>query len=86
MGYQVVGLVSGGKDSCYNMVQCVKYGHEIKVLAHLKPPSNVYEMDSFMYQTVGSEIVDSIAECMGLPLVKRVITGRAIVTKMDYTR
>lgn len=29
---------SGGKDSCYNMMQCVAHGHEITALANLKPP------------------------------------------------
>ena len=28
---------SGGKDSCYNMMQCVKHGHVIVALANLKP-------------------------------------------------
>lgn len=30
-------LDSGGKDSCYNMMQCVANGHEIVALANLKP-------------------------------------------------
>ena len=28
---------SGGKDSCYNMMQCVMEGHQIVALANLKP-------------------------------------------------
>ncbi|KAG5463227.1 MAG: hypothetical protein BJ554DRAFT_898 [Olpidium bornovanus] len=35
---KVVALVSGGKDSCYNMMQCAALGHEIVALANLKPP------------------------------------------------
>lgn len=34
---RVVALISGGKDSCYNMVQCVAAGHEIVALANLQP-------------------------------------------------
>lgn len=34
---RVVALISGGKDSCYNMVQCVAAGHEIAALANLRP-------------------------------------------------
>ena len=34
----VVALVSGGKDSCYNMIQCVREGHTIVALANLHPP------------------------------------------------
>lgn len=30
---------SGGKDSCYNMMQCVANGHEIAAIANLKPSS-----------------------------------------------
>lgn len=33
----MVALVSGGKDSCYNMMQCVAAGHEIVALANLYP-------------------------------------------------
>lgn len=35
---KVVGLLSGGKDSCYNLVHCVKNGHEIVAVASLRPP------------------------------------------------
>lgn len=28
---------SGGKDSCYNMMQCVAAGHRIAALANLRP-------------------------------------------------
>jgi hypothetical protein len=37
-GYQVVGLVSGGKDSCYAMMRAVAHGHRIVALANLHPP------------------------------------------------
>ena len=30
-------FISGGKDSCYNMMQCVEHGHVIVALANLKP-------------------------------------------------
>jgi diphthamide synthase (EF-2-diphthine--ammonia ligase) len=35
--YKVVALVSGGKDSCFSMLQCVAAGHEIVALANLRP-------------------------------------------------
>lgn len=34
---RVVAMVSGGKDSCYNMMQCVAEGHQIVALANLHP-------------------------------------------------
>jgi diphthamide synthase (EF-2-diphthine--ammonia ligase) len=50
---KVVALVSGGKDSCYAMMKCIQYGHEIVALANLLPvDDSVDELDSYMYQTV----------------------------------
>ena len=37
---KVVALVSGGKDSCLNMLHCVANGHQIVALANLRPPSH----------------------------------------------
>lgn len=37
---------SGGKDSCYNMVQCVRAGHEIVALANIQPDKGGEEKDS----------------------------------------
>jgi diphthamide synthase (EF-2-diphthine--ammonia ligase) len=28
---KVVALVSGGKDSCYAMMKCIQYGHEVSL-------------------------------------------------------
>ena len=37
---KVVALVSGEKDSCYFMIQCVAVGHEIVALANLRPKNH----------------------------------------------
>jgi diphthine-ammonia ligase len=34
---KVVALLSGGKDSCFNMMHCIANGHEIVALATLIP-------------------------------------------------
>lgn len=34
---KVAALLSGGKDSCYNMLECVRHGHEITCLVNLLP-------------------------------------------------
>jgi len=34
---KTVALISGGKDSCYNMMQCISEGHDIVALANLRP-------------------------------------------------
>jgi len=65
---RVVGLVSGGKDSCYNMVQAVAAGHEIVALANLCPRSKQLETDSAMFQTIGWNNVQLLADAMALPL------------------
>lgn len=72
---KVLALVSGGKDSCFNMLKCVENGHEIVALAHLKP-KDCDELDSYMYQSVGHEIVGHYAEAIGLPLFQGEITGK----------
>ncbi|XP_033734747.1 diphthine--ammonia ligase-like isoform X2 [Pecten maximus] len=80
---KTVALISGGKDSCYNMIQCVAEGHEIVALANLRPAVKD-EMDSYMYQTVGHHAIDLYAEAMGLPLYRHTIQGVAKETGGDY--
>lgn len=80
---RVIALVSGGKDSCYNMVQCVVEGHEIAALANLQPPDKD-EMDSYMFQTVGYQAIELYAEAMGLDLFRRTIKGASIQTEKEY--
>lgn len=46
---KVVGLISGGKDSVFNLVECVAHGHEIVCLANLHGPDQGAELDSYMY-------------------------------------
>lgn len=79
---KVAALVSGGKDSCYSMMECEKYGHEIVVLGNLY--SDEEEVDSFMFQSVGSRLVQVIADCMDVPLVSKRISGTAISQDLHY--
>ncbi|KAJ4967676.1 hypothetical protein NE237_014377 [Protea cynaroides] len=82
---KVVGLISGGKDSCCAMMKCIQYGHEIVALANLMPiDESVDELDSYMYQTVGHQIVVSYAECMGVPLFRRRIKGSTRYQNLSY--
>ncbi|KAJ0401888.1 hypothetical protein ATCC90586_009010 [Pythium insidiosum] len=86
---KLVALVSGGKDSCYAMMESVRVGHEIVCLAHLRPPLHLAadeaEIDSFMFQSVGHNVVRMIADCMDVPLVEGTITGTAVSTDIDYS-
>jgi len=80
---KVVALVSGGKDSCYNMIKCIEDGHEIVALANLYPEGRD-ELDSFMYQTVGHEAIEYYAEAVGIPLFRRGIKGKPLNQDMEY--
>lgn len=58
------------------MVLCERYGHEVVALANLLPvEQGTEDMDSYMYQTVGHQVIAAYAECLGLPLFRRRITG-----------
>ena len=82
---RLIGLISGGKDSTFSMYLCVKSGHQLVGLANLMPES-AKEEDSYMYQTVGHEFIDLYAEAMDLPLFRRTIAGKPIVTDMEYNK
>ncbi|RXN22825.1 diphthine--ammonia ligase isoform X1 [Labeo rohita] len=78
---------SGGKDSCYNMLQCVSAGHSIVALANLMPHTHVPdELDSYMYQTVGHQAIDLYAEAMDVPLYRRTIEGSSVHTGREYSQ
>ncbi|KAJ4939877.1 hypothetical protein JOQ06_029313 [Pogonophryne albipinna] len=81
---KVVALISGGKDSCYNMMQCVAAGHRIVALANLRP-ANTDELDSYMYQTVGHQAIDLYSEAMDLPLYRRTIQGSSLDISRNYS-
>ncbi|KAJ3395136.1 ATP binding domain 4 [Entophlyctis sp. JEL0112] len=73
-------------------MHCVANGHTLVALANLHSQATTYaddsfreETDSFMYQTVGSnEAVPMLAECFGLPLFTRKISGQAVEVGMNY--
>ena len=79
-----VALISGGKDSIYNICKCIEYGHELIAAANLVPPDAQEEIDSFMYQSAGHVVIGSIADCLGVPLVRREIRGLAVQQELHY--
>lgn len=79
-----VALLSGGKDSCYNIYQCQKYGHCLVCVANLHPPVESDELNSFMYQCAGASAIPAIAECLGVPLIRREIHGKAKDMSLEY--
>jgi diphthine-ammonia ligase len=63
----------------FNLLQCVAcYGHELVCVASLQPEVSGTELDSFMYQTVGLEIVPLIAQCLQVPLISATIKGHSL--------
>lgn len=139
-----IGLVSGGKDSFFNIHHCISQGHELVALANLYPsnsseldsegvkvvyPSNgekldeesgeeVYdsvsntlsnsfsisdncnfnssddkseldeldELDSFMFQTVGHELISLYPQCLSVPLFRRqILLGGSKNTNLEYS-
>ncbi|TPX35682.1 hypothetical protein SmJEL517_g01903 [Synchytrium microbalum] len=78
---------SGGKDSFFSLLHAVANGHEIVALANLLPKSTTDddELDSYMFQTVGHDIIPLYAECMSLPLFRREIQGASMSTGSEYT-
>ncbi|KAF7639815.1 DAO domain-containing protein [Meloidogyne graminicola] len=80
---KVVALISGGKDSCFNMLRCLEEGHQVICLANLFPPESE-EIDSYMYQSVGSEGIELFAEALGLSLFRRQINGKPKSLDNEY--
>ena len=39
--HKVIGLVSGGKDSTFNLLHCVANGHDLVALATLTPEAGI---------------------------------------------
>ena len=42
--YKVIALLSGGKDSCFNLLHCVANGHELVAVATLQPELGIGEL------------------------------------------
>ncbi len=68
---RVAALVSGGKDSML-AAHKVAEEHEIVTLIGVVPERD----DSYMFHTVNLHMLDAIAECMQLPLLKLRVSGR----------
>ncbi len=63
---RIASLISGGKDSLYATYIAIQYGWEVTYAVTIKPKKL-----SWMYHTENIRLVDSIAESIKLPLIKR---------------
>lgn len=95
MSLNVIGLVSGGKDSLFSLAHCLQNGHKLVAIANLYPGDaedldpqskneEVPDLDSFMYQTVGYSVVPLYEEALGVPLYRRPIAGSALQSERYY--
>ncbi|KAM5443455.1 putative diphthine--ammonia ligase [Microsporum ferrugineum] len=94
----VIALISGGKDSLYTILHCLKNGHRVVALANLYPPPRPgrtegpdddtaeedADLDSYMYQTIGYSIIPLYKSALDIPLFRQEIRGSAIDTSRDY--
>ncbi|KAI5286507.1 hypothetical protein KEM55_000282, partial [Ascosphaera atra] len=87
----VICLISGGKDSLFSILHCLKHGHNVVALGNLHPllpaghkDDEEEDTDSFMYQTIGHSIVPLYEEALGIPLYREPIRGSAINAARDY--
>ncbi|KAL8709081.1 MAG: hypothetical protein Q9220_006102 [cf. Caloplaca sp. 1 TL-2023] len=87
----VVGFISGGKDSFYSLLHCLANGHKITAFANLYPPpltsqnGEDVDLNSFMYQTVGHGLIHLYSEICSLPLYRQEIRGTAVCQAKDYS-
>ncbi|KAH9586474.1 Diphthamide synthase domain [Trypanosoma melophagium] len=88
---KTIALISGGKDGILSMLLALRYGHDPVVVANIAPMCSegsqfVEEIDSYSFQTVGHEVVESIAICLKLPLRRAYIqAGQSKVQDLHYT-
>ncbi|EJS42701.1 YLR143W [Saccharomyces arboricola H-6] len=82
-----LALISGGKDSFYNIFHCLKNNHELIALGNLYPKeSEKQELDSFMFQTVGHDLIDYYPKCIGVPLFRRsILRDTSKNVELNYT-
>lgn len=91
----VIALISGGKDSFFSILHCLKNGHKVVALANLYPPvlpkaaesqddDAEKDLNSYMYQTVGHPVIPLYEQATGIPLHRQEIRGTAVQSGTSY--
>ena len=78
-----VALVSGGKDSIYSICKLLDEGDILVGIIYMN--STEEYSDSYMYQTVGAEAIDSIANCLNTRLFRFDTKCKTINKDLNYT-
>ncbi|KAF2764487.1 adenine nucleotide alpha hydrolases-like protein [Teratosphaeria nubilosa] len=86
---QTVALISGGKDSFFSILHCMRNGHQVVALANLHPRPSANEdefedLESYMYQTIGHAVIPLYEQALSLPLYRQAIAGSAVDTNKSY--
>lgn len=81
-----IALVSGGKDSFFNIHHCLTQGHELVAIGNLYPKKLEDEIDSFMFQTVGHDIISYYSLCLDVPLYRQAIEGGSKNQDLEYSK
>jgi diphthine-ammonia ligase len=68
-------------------MKCVDHGHELICLANLHPAEeSIDEINSYMYQSAAHNVIPALAQCFGVPLIRKAILGQTIIQSLDYER
>ncbi|TVY47126.1 Diphthine--ammonia ligase [Lachnellula occidentalis] len=93
----VIALVSGGKDSFFSILHCLQNGHKVVALGNLYPApeseeisgeadnDDEYDLNSFIFQTVGHTVIPLYEQALQIPLYRQPITGTAVQTAVSYS-
>ncbi|KAM0679354.1 hypothetical protein BDAP_000221 [Binucleata daphniae] len=77
-----VALISGGKDSIYSICKLEKEGYTLVGLLYLENESK--NIDSFMYQSVGGELINAYEKCLGVKLYKHKTASNSYNQDLEY--
>lgn len=79
-----LALISGGKDSIYAIQVLLRKGHKCVGLLYMSYEKEY--VDSYMYQTVGKEIVLNFGKCLNLPLFVYETKCKTINKELNYEK
>lgn len=79
-----IGLVSGGKDSIYSICKLLDDGNTLVALLHIESEESY--SDSYMYQTVGSELARLLGKCFDVPLYIFSSKCKTICKDLEYQK
>ncbi|KAL8703784.1 MAG: hypothetical protein Q9201_003049 [Fulgogasparrea decipioides] len=83
----VIGFISGGKDSFFSLLHCLANGHKLLALANLAPPPHARgdnDLNSLMYQTVGYGLMPLYEEVLSIPLYRQEIRGTSVNQAKEF--